>query len=47
MLRHLALEDLGDSGENEDLAERLENMSRKIDKYRLAHMVDMKVYIEK
>lgn len=46
-MRHNGLADLGESGENEDIAERLENISKTIDKYRLAHMVDMKVQIEK
>lgn len=47
ILRHLGIADLGESGENEDLAERLNHLSQNIDRYRLAHMVDMKEQIEK
>jgi len=32
MLRHLGIADLGESGENEDLSERLNDLSRKIDR---------------
>jgi len=47
MLRHLGFADLGEQHENEDLAERLNKLSTQIDRYRLAHMVDMKEQVEK